>query len=452
MTLPFWTSYLLRVFSWKIILGFNGVINSGLKSVGLIEQPMEFLLYSPSAVVITLTHAWAAFAVLPLYVSLEKIDRSLLEAATDLGEGPVGRFMRVTLPLSLPGIIAAILIIFIPTVGDYITPALLGGPRRDHDRQHDPGPVRQGEQLADGSCTRRDHDDLGRHLLGGLHVRYTCTDRANRMSDVSYINRPNRPLSFYAVFYLAFLYVPVLFLPLFSFNDSIYVAFPLKGYTTKWYGQLFDNEPLLAALMNSVKVGAVSAVIATTLGIFAAKAVTRYRMPGRGPVIGFIMLPLVVPGIIFGVALLILMSRLGVPLSLYTVTIGHVIVCVPFAMATLIPRFEGFDKSIEEAAADLGENAWGTFWRVTLPIVFPGVVASLLLSFTISFDEFIMAFFLTGTDPTLPVYIWGQLRFPNRIPGVLALGSIVLVASFIVVFFSQWLTNRGTQPKLVGKV
>ncbi len=128
MTLPFWTSYLLRVFAWKVILGYNGVINSGFKSLGLIDQPMEFLLYSPTAVVITLAHAWAAFAVLPIYVSLEKIDRSLLEAATDLGDGPVARFLRVTLPLSLPGVIAAILIIFIPTVGDYITPALLGGP------------------------------------------------------------------------------------------------------------------------------------------------------------------------------------------------------------------------------------------------------------------------------------------------------------------------------------
>ena len=128
MTLPFWTSYLLRVFAWKVVLGYNGVINSGLKSVGLIDKPMEFLLYSPTAVVITLAHAWAAFAILPLYVSLEKIDRSLLEAATDLGDGPVARFFRITLPLSLPGIIAATLIIFIPTVGDYITPALLGGP------------------------------------------------------------------------------------------------------------------------------------------------------------------------------------------------------------------------------------------------------------------------------------------------------------------------------------
>jgi spermidine/putrescine transport system permease protein len=128
MTLPFWTSYLLRVFSWKVILGYNGAINSGLKSLGLIEQPLEFLLYSPTAVVITLAHAWAAFAILPIYVSLEKIDRSLLEAAADLGDGPAARFFRVTLPLSLPGVIAASLLIFIPTVGDYITPTLVGGP------------------------------------------------------------------------------------------------------------------------------------------------------------------------------------------------------------------------------------------------------------------------------------------------------------------------------------
>jgi spermidine/putrescine transport system permease protein len=128
MTLPFWTSYLLRVFAWKVVLGYNGAINSGLGALGLIEQPLEFLLYSPTAVVITLAHAWAAFAILPIYVSLEKIDRSLLEAAADLGDGPVVRFLRVTLPLSLPGVIAAMLMIFVPTVGDYVTPALVGGP------------------------------------------------------------------------------------------------------------------------------------------------------------------------------------------------------------------------------------------------------------------------------------------------------------------------------------
>jgi spermidine/putrescine transport system permease protein len=128
MTLPFWTSYLLRVFAWKVILGYEGVINASLLSMGIIEAPLEFLLYSQTAVVITLAHAWAAFAILPLYVSLEKIDRSLLEAAADLGDGPVMRFVRITLPLSIPGVIAATFLIFIPTTGDYITPALLGGP------------------------------------------------------------------------------------------------------------------------------------------------------------------------------------------------------------------------------------------------------------------------------------------------------------------------------------
>lgn len=128
MTVPFWTSYLLRVFAWKIILGYNGVVNSGLMGIGLIDEPLTFILQSPTAVVVTLTHAWVAFAILPIYVSLEKIDRSLLEAATDLGDGPVARFLRVTLPLSMPGVIAATLMVFIPTVGDYVTPALVGGP------------------------------------------------------------------------------------------------------------------------------------------------------------------------------------------------------------------------------------------------------------------------------------------------------------------------------------
>jgi spermidine/putrescine transport system permease protein len=128
VTIPFWTSYLLRVFAWKVILGYNGVINSGLMSLGLIKVPLAFLLYNPTAVVVTLAHAWAAFAILPIYVSLEKIDRSLLDAAADLGDGPVRRFFRVTLPLSLPGVIGAAVLIFVPTTGDYVTPTLVGGP------------------------------------------------------------------------------------------------------------------------------------------------------------------------------------------------------------------------------------------------------------------------------------------------------------------------------------
>ncbi len=263
----------------------------------------------------------------------------------------------------------------------------------------------------------------------------------------TYIKRRNRPLQIYAVLFLIVLYVPVLFIPLFSFNDSLYVRFPMQGLTLKWYHELWARDPLWNAMWNSVRVGAVVSVISTILGVVAARAITRYRMPGKSALVTFIMMPLVIPGIIFGVALLVLMSRMGVPLSLYTVGLGHLIVCMPFAVATLLPRFEGFDPSMEEASADLGENGWWTFWRVTFPIVFPGVVASLLLSFTVSFDEFIMAFFLTGTDPTLPIYIWGQLRFPKEFPSVLALSALILFVSFVLVFIAQWVGRKGLEGK-----
>ena len=127
ITIPFWTSYLIRVFLWKVILGHNGVINSGLKSLGLIDQPLTFLLYNTGSIVTTLAHAYAPFAILPIYVALEKIDRSLLEAGRDLGESRLMTFWRVTLPLAMPGVLAAVLIVFIPTIGDYVTPTIIGG-------------------------------------------------------------------------------------------------------------------------------------------------------------------------------------------------------------------------------------------------------------------------------------------------------------------------------------
>ncbi|MGD9476262.1 UNVERIFIED_ORG: ABC transporter permease [Roseateles sp. XES5] len=127
ITVPCWTSYLLRVMSWKVILGYGGVMNTGLISMGLIDKPVTSLLYNSNAVVITLVHSWAAFAILPIYVSLQKVDRTLIEAARDLGDSRLKAFFRITLPLSLPGVISAFLIVMIPTVGDYVTPRLVGG-------------------------------------------------------------------------------------------------------------------------------------------------------------------------------------------------------------------------------------------------------------------------------------------------------------------------------------
>jgi spermidine/putrescine transport system permease protein len=260
----------------------------------------------------------------------------------------------------------------------------------------------------------------------------------------------NKPLVLYALAYLTFLYVPVLVLPVFSFNDSQFIAFPLTGFTTRWYAGLAADAAMLHALGNSLKVGIVTALLSTLLGLLAAKAVTQYRLRGAGAMLGFISLPLFIPDIVLGISLLLLLGAIGFPLSLGAVVLGHMLVCVPFALTVLIARLEGFDRNLEEASADLGESALMTFWRVTFPLMLPGIAASLLLTFITSFDEFLVAYFLSGTEATLPIYIWGQLRFPERLPMVLALGTIILGASVALVVLAEHVRNLGVKKPMVG--
>ena len=249
-------------------------------------------------------------------------------------------------------------------------------------------------------------------------------------------------LILYAVVYLGFLYLPILLIPLFSFNDSIYVAFPLKGFTLQWYEAMMKQTALVQSLINSLKIASAVAIVSTIFGILAATAVTRYNLKGKGVVVGFIMIPFVIPGIILGISLLVLLNRLGIELSLYTIALGHTMIAIPFSMMVMISRLEGFEKSLEEASLDLGENGWTTFWRITFPLALPGVVSSLLLTFTLSFDEFLLAFFLTGREATLPLFIFSQLRLSQKLPNVLALGSCILAASTVVIATAEYIRRR----------
>ena len=262
----------------------------------------------------------------------------------------------------------------------------------------------------------------------------------------------SRWLPAYAFLYVGFLYLPVIFLPIFSVNTSAVPKFPLMGLTTKWYADLPRTPALIDAAWNSLMVGVTAALLSTVLGICAARALTRYRFPGRTAANGIIMAPLVLPEIILAVSLLIVMLSIGLELSLFTVVLGHVLICIPYSVTVLNAGFEGFDRSLEEASADLGETAFGTFRRVTLPMVAPAIISSLLVSFTISLDEFIMAFFLAGTEATLPVYIWGQLRFAAKLPSVLALGTILLVGSFILLSIAEILRRRAAQRTNSGAI
>jgi spermidine/putrescine transport system permease protein len=174
---------------------------------------------------------------------------------------------------------------------------------------------------------------------------------------------------------------------------------------------------------------------------------TRYRVPGGELVLGFTSLPLFIPDIVLGIALLLLWNAIELPLGLIGVALGHMLICVPFAITVMMSRLDGFDKSLEEASRDLGESAWMTFWRLTFPLALPGIVSSILLTFVVSFDEFLIAYFMSGTETTLPVFIWGQLRFPAKLPIVLALGAIILVASCVLVVVAETIRSKGFDKK-----
>ena len=453
INLPFWTSYLLRVLAWKIMLGNSGVVNSTLLELGFIQGPLEFLLYSRFAVTLTLVHAWAAFAILPIYLSLSKIDRSLLEASADLGESPIRTFLRVTLPLSMPGVIAAAVIEFIPTVGDYITPMMVGGPKG----------IMFGQIIA-AQFGEANNMPLGASLTIIMMITVTTlaltfvwlaqrgTVKRREMETVVPLagssgteERRFGLLFFYVVLYLMFLYIPSMMLPIFSFNDSIQMVLPLKGFTLDWYAGIASAPGLLTALGNSFKVALPVAIISTSLATIAAKTMTRYRLPGRSLAMSFILLPMVMPGIILAVGLLVVALAAGVPLSLWTIGVAHVVATLPFSMLVVMARLEGFSKSLEESALDLGENGWMTFWRITFPLILPGIGAALLLSFTASFDEFLFALFLGGNHVTLPVFMFTQTRFPQTLPTVLALGSCIFLGSALLLGTAEWLRRMGVQ-------
>ncbi len=235
------------------------------------------------------------------------------------------------------------------------------------------------------------------------------------------MSRSSKFLKVFAVTYLIFLYAPALLLPIFSFNSSQIIAFPLSGFTTDWFKALLYQETLHEALTNSLIVAASSST--------------------------FIMAPLVLPEIIVGVSLLIVLIQLGLPLNLWSVVLGHTLLIMPFSILIMNSAFNNLDISLEEASLDLGETQLGTFRRVILPLVYPGIMASLLLGFTLSLDEFIIAFFLTGTETTLPVYIWSLFRFPKQLPTTMALGTILILVSLILLSLSEYFRRRAAKSQ-----
>jgi spermidine/putrescine transport system permease protein len=253
----------------------------------------------------------------------------------------------------------------------------------------------------------------------------------------------------WAMFWLlvVFLYAPLVILIVFSFNDRELVSFPWEGFTLRWYGTFLNNPEIPATLWASVQVAALTAVATTALAIPASIALARRRFFAKGLVSGVMLAPLVIPLVVLGTSLLILFNAIGLPFSLLTIAIGHIVIALPFAILTLVPRLERIPEYLEEASRDLGAGWLTTFRQITFPLMLPAIVSAFLLSFVISFDELIVASFVAGDQVTFPVYLYSQLRLPRQLPQVIAVAVVILVVSAIVVTASEVL-RRATDRHL----
>ena len=250
-------------------------------------------------------------------------------------------------------------------------------------------------------------------------------------------------LAVYFVVLVVLLYLPLGVLLLFSFNAASSLTFPLQDLSLHWYQRLFDSPEVLRAARNSVIVGIGSGTAATVLGTAVSLLLTRFRFRGESLLFALAMLPLVVPIVVLAVALLVLFLALGVDRSLWTVAIGHTVVALPFVVLIVTARLAGFDRDLEDAAMDLGARYPKVIWAIILPLILPAVVAAWMVAFTVSLDEFALALFLAGNDATFPVYLFSQLRFASRLPVMIALAVLMMIATLALVLLAEWIRRRG---------
>jgi spermidine/putrescine transport system permease protein len=237
---------------------------------------------------------------------------------------------------------------------------------------------------------------------------------------------------------MLFLYLPILVLIIFSFNDNRSLTLPLRGFTLKWYEKFLSNADMLTAIKNSLYVASVATVVTVIIGTIAAFALDRVDFPGKLVFRRLVLLPIALPGIITGISMLNMFKLMGFNLSLETVILGHATALVSIVVTQVFARLQRFNRRLEEASSDLGARPWQTFFYVTLPNIRSAIIGSALLSFTVSFDEIPVTFFLTGRDNTLPMYIYSTLR-RGITPEINAVGTVIVVLSLGLIVLSVYL-------------
>ena len=488
--LPFWTSFLVRTFAWLVLLGRKGAINDLLIAVGILDYPIK-IIYNFTGVMIGMVHALMPLCVLTMLAVMENIDTNLTKAAGTMGARRGQSFWRIYFPLSLPGVAAGGLLIFVTSLGFFITPALLGGARDTmivqlimfqidsmlnwgfagaismlllgtvllifffYDRWLGLSTLSGGTQGKATSSDTKRRVGLGARFgngilnglgeicagLGAFYDKLVKRDPARRRADYS-----RRSLWVVAGIVIVFLAAPTFFIIPVSFTEEGFLTWPPKGFSLQWYGTVFaDSSPYPAAFLRSVLVALFAGFFAMLIGVPAAFMLVRKQFFGKSVIFAFLVSPIITPHIILAVSLFYLFARFNLIGTYLGLILGHTVITMPYVIVTVMAVIKNYDLRLDQAAWTLGAGKLKTLWFITFPIIKGGLIAAFMFAFIISFDELTMAIYLTGGEfATLPKHMWVDAIMRVN-PTLAAVATLMLLFMTAIILVSEFLRRRSVR-------
>ena len=485
--LPFWTSFLVRTFAWIVLLSQTGPLNRLVAALGLSDAPLA-LIYNFTGTMIGMVHALMPLAVLTMLSVMTNIDPRLRGAAATLGARGGETFWRIYFPLSLPGVAAAALMVFITALGFFITPALLGGRRETmisqviiiqvqdllnwsfagalsvvllasallifilYDRLLGVSTLSGEARASTGRKTlfSRLGDAVGAAAVAVLGRICDIAQRAWEAVRPPRGDRARRPMArgvlwFAGLLIIGFLVLPALVVIPVSLTGGSFVTFPPEGFSLRWYQEYLGSSVWVEATLRSFAVAALTGVLAMLLGVPAAFMLVRSRARAKTALLALILSPLIIPRIVVAVAVYIVYARIGLVGTSTGLVLGHTVLAVPYVVITMMAVLKTYDERLDQAAASLGASPWKTLTKVTFPLLRGGMIASFLFAFITSFDELTISLFVSGgLVSTLPRQMWNDMLLQVN-PTLAAVSTTMLVIITAIILGAEYLRRRAVK-------
>lgn len=464
--IPFFTSVLVRNYAWIFLLGSKGVINSTLIKLGIVTEPLP-LIFNRLGVLIGMINVLLPYTILILLSVMRGVRKDLLPAAESLMASPFTAFRRVFLPLALPGVAASFLLVFVLALAFFITPAMLGGlgdVMISNIISNVTASLNWGFAAALASTLLISSlvvIGITQYLFGGLGLlaggtavkpRFGRTARSGRQGPVAHVADaligPIWPGLFptIGVLTLVYLVLPVIMMVPLSFSSAAYFTFPPPGFSLQWYEKYLSSAVWLRSTWHSLEIGVITAVLSLALAIPASIGISRSSSRAGKLLYLFILSPMIMPAIVVAVGLFYVLNQVNLNYTIIGVVLGHTVMALPIALVVLTAALQNFDRRLERAAASLGASPLRTTFLVTLPILSSAVITAGLFAFLQSFDELLIALFVSGIDAgTLPKKMWESLQ---ELDPIIAAVSTLLVSFSIVVLLALHLVQRASRKRM----